>query len=71
MGMDRLPGLSLAINTGRPPYPILGDPGAVSRAALQLHADLSVYFRNGHNRWILYLEGSIYSSGLSLRECSF
>ena len=21
MGMDRLPGLSLAINTGRPPYP--------------------------------------------------
>ena len=20
--------------------------------ALQLHADLSVYFRNGHNRWI-------------------
>ena len=38
---------------------------------LQLHADLSVYFRNGHNRWILYPEGSIYSSGLSLRECSF
>ena len=24
---------------------------------LQLHADLSVYFRNGHNRWILYPEG--------------
>ena len=40
-------------------------------AALQLHADLSVYFRNGHNRWILYPEGSVYSSGLSLRECSF
>ena len=39
--------------------------------ALQLHADLSVYFRNGHNRWILYPEGSVYSSGLSLRECSF
>ena len=38
---------------------------------LQLHADLSVYFRSGHNRWILYPEGSIYSSGLSLRECSF
>ena len=33
---------------------------------LQIHADLSVYFRNGHNRWILYPEGSIYSSGLSL-----
>ena len=33
---------------------------------LQLHADLSVYFRNGHNRWILYPEGSVYSSGLSL-----
>ena len=32
MGISRLPGLSLAINTGRPPYPILGDPGAVSRA---------------------------------------
>ena len=39
--------------------------------SLQLHADLSVYFRNGHNRWILYPEGSVYSSGLSLRECSF
>ena len=39
--------------------------------SLQLHADLSVYFRNGHNCWILYPEGSIYSSGLSLRECSF
>ena len=38
---------------------------------LQLHADLSVYFRNGHNRWIIYPEGPIYSSGLSLRECSF
>ena len=43
----------------------------VIQYALQLHADLSVYFRNGHNRWILYPEGSIYSSGLSLRECSF
>ena len=32
MGISRLPGLSLAINTGRPPYPILGDPGAVSWA---------------------------------------
>ena len=32
MGMDRLPGLSLAINMGRPPYPILGDPGAAHRA---------------------------------------
>ena len=39
--------------------------------SLPLHADLSVYFRNGHNRWILYPEGSIYSSGISLRECSF
>ena len=39
--------------------------------ALQLHADLSVYFRNRHYRWILYPEGSSYSSGLSLRECSF
>ena len=39
--------------------------------ALQLHADLSVYFRNGHNRWILYPEGSIYYSRLSLRECLF
>ena len=37
---------------------------------LQLHVDLSVYFRNGHNRWILYPEGSIYSSGLCLLECS-
>ena len=40
-------------------------------SSLQLHADLSVYFRNGHNRWILYPKGSIYSSGLSLREYSF
>ena len=32
--------------------------------SLQLHADLSVYFGNGHNRWILYPEGSVYSSGL-------
>ena len=39
--------------------------------SLSFHADLSVYFRNGHNRWILYPEGSIYYSGLSLRECSF
>ena len=38
---------------------------------LQLHADLSVSFRNGHNHWILYPEGSVYSSGLSLQECSF
>ena len=38
---------------------------------LQLHVDLSVYFRNGHNSWILYPEGSIYSSGLCLLECSF
>ena len=42
-----------------------------TNSALQLHANLSVYFRNGHNRWILYPEGSFYSSGLSLRECSF
>ena len=38
---------------------------------LQLHADLSVYFRNGHNCLILYPEGSIYSFGLCLQECSF
>ena len=38
---------------------------------LQLHTDLSVYFRNRHNRWILYPEGSIYSSRLPLREWSF
>ena len=38
----------------------------LKKRSLQLHADLSVYFRNGHNRWILYPEGSIYSSGLSL-----
>ena len=43
----------------------------IKPTALQIHADLSVYFRNGLNRWILYPEGSIYSSGLSLRECSF
>ena len=48
------------------PYPSWND-----HIALQLHADLSVYFRNGSNRWILYPEGSIYSSGLSLRECLF
>ena len=47
------------------------DHSLVYTITLQLHADLSVYFRNGHNRWILYPEGSIYSSGLSLRECSF
>ena len=39
--------------------------------SLQLHADLRVYFRNGHDRWILYPEGSIYSFGHRLQECSF
>ena len=42
----------------------------LDKITLQLHAELRVYFRNGHDRWILYPEGSIYSSGLSLRECS-
>ena len=36
--------------------------------SLQLHADLSVYFRNGRYRWILCPEGSVYSLGHSLGE---
>ena len=39
--------------------------------SLQLHADLRVFFRNGHDRWILYPEGSIYSFRHCLQECSF
>ena len=34
---------------------------------LQLHVDLSVSFGNGFYRWILCIEGSIYSFGYSLR----
>ena len=43
----------------------------VNTVTLQLHADLSVYFRNGHNRWILYLEGSIYSSDFPFESARF
>ena len=46
-------------------------PDQILPNALQLHADLSVYFRNGHNRWILYPEGSVYSSRLSLHSARF
>ena len=45
-------------------------PLIVSLESVDCRINITTFFRNGHNRWILYPEGSIYSSGLSLRECS-
>ena len=39
----------------------------VSLTKLQLHVDLSVSFRNGQYRWILWLEESVYSFGHSFQ----
>ena len=60
MGMSRLPGLSLAINTGRPPYPILGDPGAASRAGRK--GARKVFKPRWKSPWVPTLTGSFPNS---------
>ena len=60
MGISRLPGLSLAINKGRPPYPILGDPGAVSRAGRK--GATKVFEPRWKSPWVRTLTGSFPNS---------
>ena len=60
MSMSRLPGLSLAINTGRPPYPILGDPGAASRAWRK--GERKVFKPRWKSPWVRTLTGSFPNS---------